>query len=205
MAVPARALGPLLEDNNSLGARDMGLLPDQLPGYLPLADGATLRGGVGRTSYPKQPGRTTTRCLAAACARSTSWGPIPRATPHQSNWRNCEALDFLVVQDLFLTETAKRATVVLPAVAYTEKDGTFTNTERRVQVVRRAMTELPGARARLADSDGGGERAGPELALRLARAKFWRRSGASCRSTRASRGADWAQAGVRWPLTRGRG
>ena len=51
------------------------------------------------------------------------------------------------MQDLFLTETAKRATVVLPGLAYAEKDGTFTNIERRVQVVRHAMNELPGARA----------------------------------------------------------
>jgi predicted molibdopterin-dependent oxidoreductase YjgC len=49
------------------------------------------------------------------------------------------------VQDLTLTETAQRASVVLPAVAYTEKDGTFTNTERAVQVARRALDELPGA------------------------------------------------------------
>jgi predicted molibdopterin-dependent oxidoreductase YjgC len=58
-----------------------------------------------------------------------------------------DALDFLVVQDLFLTETARRAHVVLPALAYTEKDGTFTNTERCVQVVHRAMQPLPQAKA----------------------------------------------------------
>jgi predicted molibdopterin-dependent oxidoreductase YjgC len=51
------------------------------------------------------------------------------------------------VQDLFLTETAKRATVVLPGLSYGEKDGTFTNLDRRIQVVRKGMTELPGARA----------------------------------------------------------
>jgi formate dehydrogenase major subunit len=71
--------------------------------------------------------------------------PAKRATPEQL--AALEALDFLVVQDLFLTETAKRAQVVLPAVAYTEKDGTFTNTERRVQVVRQAMLPLPYAKA----------------------------------------------------------
>ena len=51
------------------------------------------------------------------------------------------------MQDLFLTETARRAHVVLPALAYAEKDGTFTNTERCVQVVRQAMQPLPGANA----------------------------------------------------------
>ena len=91
--------------------------------------------------------------------------PARHATPEQL--ARLEALDFLVVQDLFLTETAKRATVVLPAVAYTEKDGTFTNTERAVQVVRRAMMELPGARADWQILTQRGERAGPGLALRL--------------------------------------
>ncbi len=58
-----------------------------------------------------------------------------------------EKLDALIVQDLFLTETAKRAMVVLPGLSYGEKDGTFTNLDRRIQVVRKGMTELPGARA----------------------------------------------------------
>jgi predicted molibdopterin-dependent oxidoreductase YjgC len=56
-------------------------------------------------------------------------------------------LDLLVVQDMFLTPTAARATVVLPAVSQLEKDGTITNTERCVQVVRQAMQPLPGAKA----------------------------------------------------------
>jgi predicted molibdopterin-dependent oxidoreductase YjgC len=56
-------------------------------------------------------------------------------------------VEFLVVQDLFLTEAARRADVVLPAVSSAEKDGTFTNTERCVQVLRKAMVPLPGARA----------------------------------------------------------
>jgi len=71
--------------------------------------------------------------------------PAKSATPERL--ARLESMEFLVVQDLFLTETAQRATVVLLAVAYTEKDGTFTNTERCVQVARRAMNELPGARA----------------------------------------------------------
>jgi NADH-quinone oxidoreductase subunit G len=71
--------------------------------------------------------------------------PARHATPEQLG--HLEALEFLVVQDMFLTETARRAAVVLPAVAYTEKDGTFTNTERCVQLVKRAMQPLPGAKA----------------------------------------------------------
>lgn len=142
---PGAGAGPLMEDNNSLGARDMGLLPDQLPGYLPLADGATLA-RVWGTDVPMAAGKDYEAMLGGGIRALYVMGadPARHATPEQL--ASLDALDFLVVQELFLTETAKRATVVLPAVAYTEKDGTFTNTERAVQVVRRAMQELPGAR-----------------------------------------------------------
>jgi NADH-quinone oxidoreductase subunit G len=138
--------GPLLEDNNSLGARDMGLLPDQLPGYLPLSDGASLAQAWG-TELPTSAGKDYEAMLGGGVHALYVIGadPARHATPEQL--AHLEALDFLVVQDLTLTETAQRASVVLPAVAYTEKDGTFTNTERAVQVVRRALGELPGARS----------------------------------------------------------
>ena len=141
---PGAGAGPLMEDSNSLGARDMGLLPDQLPGYLPLADGATLAQTWG-TKLPATAGKDYDAMLDGGVRALYVMGadPARHATPEQL--ARLEALDFLVVQDLCLTETAKRASVVLPAVAYTEKDGTFTNTERAVQVVRRAMDELPGA------------------------------------------------------------
>jgi formate dehydrogenase alpha subunit len=61
--------------------------------------------------------------------------------------RGLEALDFLVVQDLFLTETAKLADVVLPGASFAEKTGTFTNTERRVQMVNKAIDPLGKAKA----------------------------------------------------------
>jgi len=141
---PGAGAGPLMEDNNSLGARDMGVLPDQLPGYLPLADGAALAQAWG-TELPITAGKDYDAMLDGGVRALYVMGadPARHATPEQL--ARLEALDFLIVQDLCLTETAKRASVVLPAVAYTEKDGTFTNTERAVQVVRRAMDELPGA------------------------------------------------------------
>jgi NADH-quinone oxidoreductase chain G len=141
---PGAGAGPLMEDSNSLGARDMGVLPDQLPGYLPLADGATLAQAWG-AKLPTTAGKDYDAMLDGGVRALYVMGadPARHATPEQL--ARLEALDFLVVQDLCLTETAKRASVVLPAVAYTEKDGTFTNTERAVQVVRRAMDELPGA------------------------------------------------------------
>ncbi|MBF6590372.1 MAG: NADH-quinone oxidoreductase subunit NuoG [Ktedonobacterales bacterium] len=146
---PGAGAGPLLADNNSLGARDMGVLPDLLPGYRAVRDDAA-RQALARawgTTLPTEPGLSYDEMLAGGVRALYVMGadPARHATPEQL--ARLESLEFLVAQDLFLTETAKRAAVVLPAVAYTEKDGTFTNTERCVQVVRRAMIELPGARA----------------------------------------------------------
>jgi NADH-quinone oxidoreductase subunit G len=149
---PGAGAGPLFEDNNSLGARDMGVLPDLLPGYVPVADAQAQAAlsEIWGTSVPSESGLDYDAMLDGGVHALYVMGadPARHATPEQL--ARLESMDFLVVQDLFLTETAKRAAVVLPAVAYTEKDGTFTNTERCVQVVRRAMTELPGA---LADWD----------------------------------------------------
>jgi NADH-quinone oxidoreductase chain G len=146
---PGAGVGPLFEDNNSLGARDMGVLPDLLPGYRPVSDVQARKrlAMLWGAEAPAEPGQTYDQMLDGGVRALYVLGadPVRHATPEQQAHLN--QLEFLVVQDLFLTETAKRAHVVLPAVAYTEKDGTFTNSERCVQVVRRAMTELPGARA----------------------------------------------------------
>lgn len=144
---PGAGAGPLFEDVNSLGARDMGLLPDLLPGYLPVGEDAgrrRLSALWGGSELPAQPGLTYAAMLAGGVKALYVVGANPAAHVDPSA---LDGLDFLVVQDLFLTETAQRADVVLPAVAYTEKDGSFTNTERCIQAVRRAMVPLPGARA----------------------------------------------------------
>jgi NADH-quinone oxidoreductase subunit G len=125
---PHSGVGPLWEDVNSLGARDMGVLPDVGPGYRPvpaagLAYAAMLAGGV--------------RALWVMGAN-----PARHADPAA-----LEKLDFLVVNEMALTETTKRADVVLPALSYAEKIGTVTNLERCVQALRRALTPLPGAKA----------------------------------------------------------
>ena len=140
---PGAGAGPLMEDSNSLGARDMGLLPDQLPGYLPSPMARRWRGRGGR-NCPQTAGKDYDAMLDGGVRALYVMGadPARHATPEQL--ARLEALDFLVVQDLCLTETAKRAAVVLPAVAYTEKDGTFTNTERAVQVVRRRWMSCRG-------------------------------------------------------------
>jgi formate dehydrogenase alpha subunit len=103
-------------------------------------------GGAWNASIPSDAGHDYDAMLSGAVKGLYVLGadPVRHASPEQR--ARLEALDFLVVQDLVLSETAKLAHVVLPAVAYTERDGTFTNTERRVQVVRAAMQKLPGAR-----------------------------------------------------------
>jgi NADH-quinone oxidoreductase subunit G len=144
---PGAGAGPLFEDVNSLGARDMGLLPDLLPGYVPVGN-AAVRGRLGRAwggaEPPAEPGLDYAAMLSGDVKALYVMGADPARHVDPAA---LERLEFMVVQDLFLTETTRRADVVLPAVAYPEKDGSFTNTERCVQAARRAMTPLPGARA----------------------------------------------------------
>lgn len=114
----------LLPHNNSTGAADTGILPNLLPG---------------RTPVTKDAGVAARDMLAGKVKVLYVMGADPaRDLP---NFRNP---GFLIVQDLFLTDTAQKADVVLPAAAWSERDGTFTNTERRVQLFRRAMDSAMG-------------------------------------------------------------
>ncbi|MCS7220609.1 MAG: NADH-quinone oxidoreductase subunit NuoG [Anaerolineae bacterium] len=141
-------LGP---EANSQGARDMGLLPTHLPGHVSVTDAAArerlqrLWGG----EVPAQPGLTYTQMLQAAARGELKALLVMGADPAaEGTWAAMalEQLDFLVVQDVFLTETAKRAHVVLPATTYAETDGTFTNLERRVQRAPQAFRPYQQAR-----------------------------------------------------------
>jgi len=148
---PGAGVNPLRGQNNVQGACDMGALPNVYPGYQRVDDDALrakFQKAWGRPLPPK-PGLTVVEMLnAAADGRLKAlyvMGENPMLSdPDQHHVEQAlRALDLLVVQDLFLTETADLAHVVLPATAFAEKDGTFTNTERRVQRVRRAV-EPPG-------------------------------------------------------------
>jgi len=128
---------------NSQGCRDMGVLPNRLPGHADLNDDATrdslqgLWGGV----LPTEAGKSYKQMLDAA-GQAVKALIIMGANPasERPEWAaNLDKLDFLVVQELFLTETAKLADVVLPAVSWAENDGTFTNLERRVQRAPKAV------------------------------------------------------------------
>ncbi len=133
-------------DANSHGARDMGVLPNQLPGYAALDDPeaqARLRKLWGNTNFSTTPGKGYKAMLDEA-GNEIKALYVMGADPASENpeWAaNLNQLDLLVVQELFLTETALLADVVLPAVSYAEADGTFTNLERRVQRAPRAVRD----------------------------------------------------------------
>lgn len=148
---PGCGVNPLRGQNNVQGACDMGALPDKFSGYRSVRDAAA-RAAHERAwgaAIPREPGLPLTDMVNAAERGDIRalyiMGENPLVTdPDLAHVRAAFAnLDFLAVQDIFLTETAQMADVVLPASCYAEKDGTFTNTERRVQRVRKAV-EAPG-------------------------------------------------------------
>jgi len=150
---PGTGLNPLRGQNNVQGASDMACAPVFLPGYQRVDnDEARLRfeelwGGP----LPAKPGLAATEMTQAMIDGSIEamWimGENPvMSDPNSNHARKAfESVKFLVVQDIFLSETAELADVVLPAAAYAEKEGTFTNTERRVQRVRQALLPPKGA------------------------------------------------------------
>ncbi len=138
-------------DANSLGARDMGVHPEYLPGYVPVTDaeGRERFHRLWGSEVPEEPGLTYTQMLQAAAEGRLKALFVMGADPAADGaWaaRALENLDFLVVQDIFLTETARRADVVLPATTYAETDGTFTNMERRLQRAPQAFRPVGEAR-----------------------------------------------------------
>ncbi|MCR5370138.1 MAG: formate dehydrogenase subunit alpha [Clostridium sp.] len=144
-------VNPLRGQNNVQGACDMGAMPTDFPGYQKV-DNDMVRMKFEKAwgvSLPKKPGLTATEVFPAAIEGNIRGLYICGEDPIVSDpdtahvVRALESLEFLVVQDLFMTATAKYADVVLPAISFAEKEGTFTNTERRVQRIRRAV-ELPG-------------------------------------------------------------
>jgi formate dehydrogenase major subunit len=140
-------VNPLRGQNNVQGACDMGALPTDYPGYQKVDNPevqAKFEKAWGVKLSPK-PGLKATDVFPAAIQGKIRGlyicGEDPMVSdPDTQHIRHAlSSLDFFVVQDLFLTKTAELADVVLPAVSYAEKEGTFTNTERRVQRVRQAV------------------------------------------------------------------
>ncbi len=148
---PGTGVNPLRGQNNVQGACDMGALPNVFSGYQPVTDPEIRRKfeeawGV---SLPEEPGITEIDMLDEAWeggikAMYIMGENIVLSDPNLNHTvKSLKKLDFLVVQDIFFTETAELADVFLPAAAYAEKEGTFTATDRRVQRVRKAV-EPPG-------------------------------------------------------------
>jgi NADH-quinone oxidoreductase subunit G len=122
---------------NSRGAADMGLFPDLLPGYVPVSNPAAFAEYAG---LPTQPGKALPQMLHAASAGELGALVVVGANPASAHSEGPKALNntFLIVQDLFLTETAALADVVFPAASLYEKSGTVTNTFGDVQMVKKA-------------------------------------------------------------------
>ena len=134
-------------ENNGQGACDMGTLPDFLPGYQSTADAQARRKfeESWRVSLPTSHGLTAFEIIEHAREGGIKGLYIVGENPALSFpsprliSEALSSLDFLVVQDMFLTETARLANIVLPAASFAERDGTFTNFEGRVNRVRKAI------------------------------------------------------------------
>ena len=157
---PGTGLHPLRGQNNVQGASDAGLIPMFFPDYKPVEDPQTraaYEAAWGVTLDPKR-GLTVVEIMDAVHADTIRGMYIMGENPAMSDpdvqhAREALAkLEHLVVQDIFLTETAKYADVVLPASAWPEKDGTVTNTNRQVQIGRKALP-LPGRGSTRSRSD----------------------------------------------------
>lgn len=152
---PGTGVNPLRGQNNVQGACDMGCLPNVYPGYQPVAEEEVRNkfARVWQTPVAEHTGLTSLGMTLATLEDKFRglilFGEDPVVTdPDQTRERRAlDKLDLLVVAELTMTETAKQADFVLPAASFAEKDGTFTNCERRVQRVRKALPSPGEARA----------------------------------------------------------
>lgn len=155
MGIPGGGVNPLRGQNNVQGACDMGGLPNVYPAYQAVTNdevtkkfeaawGAPLSGQVGRTVTELIPGILSGKTKALYILAED---PI-MSDADTNHVREClDRCGFVVLQEIFYTETAPYADVLLPGVSFAEKSGTFTNTERRIQLVRQALQPVGEARA----------------------------------------------------------
>lgn len=150
MGKPGGGVNPLRGQNNVQGACDMGGLPNVYPAYQPVTNEEVQRKfeSVWGATSDLRVGLTVTEMIPSIPEGKIHalyiMGEDPvTSDPDSGHIRHClKELDFLVLQDIFPTETAAFADVLLPGVSFAEKTGTFTNTERRVQMVRQAIPPL---------------------------------------------------------------
>jgi len=147
VGVPGGGCNPLRGQNNVQGACDMGALFNTLPGYGGLSNEELIDKyeKMWKVKLPRRPGKPATEVweniFKGEIRGLYVFGEDPAIADANIGHvqEALKELDFLVVQDIFLTDTAKMADVVLPAACFAEKDGTFASTERRVQRVRKAV------------------------------------------------------------------
>lgn len=148
LGVEGGGVNPLRGQNNVQGACDMGGLPNVFTGYQPVTDGANVKKMEEAwqvTGLSTKVGLTVTEMIPKAHSGEIKAlyivGENPLISDADVNHveKSIAHLDFLVVQDIFMTETAQMAHVVLPSLCFAEKDGTFSNTERKVQRIRKAV------------------------------------------------------------------
>ena len=144
-------VNPLRGQNNVQGACDVGALPNVFSGYQKVTDDAArenFRKAWKVNALPSEPGLTVTEIIHKAREGKLKglyiMGENPVISdPDSTHVREAlEKLEFLAINEIFLSDTAKYADVILPAASFAEKDGTFTNTERRVQKIRKAIEPL---------------------------------------------------------------
>jgi len=148
VGVPGGGVNPLRGQNNVQGACDLGALPNVFSGYQPVGEPAVrekMEKAWGINGLPETSGLTITEMVKSAQDGKLKAlyiiGENPLVSDPDINHveQGLKNLDLLVVQDIFLSDTAKIADIVLPSASFAEKDGTFTNTERKVQIVRKAI------------------------------------------------------------------
>lgn len=148
---PSAGAMPTRGQNNVQGACDMGCVPSVLPGYQPITDPEVRRKfeEAWGCEIPTEPGLTMVEFLQEALRGNVKalyivgMDPVYSVSDTNRVREALERAEFVVFQDIFLTESAKLGDVILPAACFAEKEGTFTNLERRVQRVRKAL-EPPG-------------------------------------------------------------
>ncbi len=153
VGLPSTGVNPLRGQNNVQGACDMGALPNVYTGYQRVDDDDVVRKFEEAwkvTGLDRNAGLTVTEMVHEAETGEVKGLYILGENPAVSDpdarrtARSLKKLEFLVVQDIFMTETARYAHVILPALSFAEKSGTYTNTERRVQLSRQAMGSIKG-------------------------------------------------------------
>ncbi len=151
---PGSGVSPLRGQNNVQGCGDSGCLPDSFPGYQKVESDqfARFQQAWGGHPLPEKGGLVITEMTGEMVTGGikamyvTGENPLLSEPDLTHAQRAFESLEFLVVQDIFMNETAEIADVVLPATSFAEKDGTFTNSERRVQRVRKAVKPVGDSR-----------------------------------------------------------